>query len=97
MVFVRLSFFPGGTAEHYAALQHVVDSSTSPPDRLFFAAGAVPGGWQVVQAWRSHDELEQFNAAVLRPAYAALGGSPFPAAPVVTDFEAAETAPPPPH
>lgn len=97
MVFVRLAFFPGGTADHYAALQRVVEVAAPPAERYFFAAGAAAGGWQVVQAWRSREDLEAFNAAVLVPAYAALGGPPFPLAPTVTDFEAVETAPPPPH
>ena len=96
MVFVRLAFFPGGTAAHYAALQQVVEAA-APPERYFFAAGPAAGGWQVVQAWRSREDLDAFNDAVLVPAYAALGGPPFPHAPTVTDFEAVETAPPPPH
>ena len=95
MVFVRLAFFPGGTAEHYAALQAVVDAP-APPERYFFAAGPVDGGWQVVQAWRSQEDLEAFNDAVLVPAYAALGGPPFPQPPAVTDFTSVQTAPPPP-
>ncbi|GAA1427167.1 hypothetical protein GCM10009616_03580 [Microlunatus lacustris] len=96
MVFVRLAFFPGGTAAHYAELQRVVDVTT-PPERHYFAAGPVDGGWQVVQAWRSREDLDAFNAAVLEPAYAALGGRAFPLPPAVTDFEAVQVAPPPPH
>ena len=93
MVLVRLAFFPGGTAAHHQALQQVVEPTSSPPERYFFAAGAAPGGWQVVQAWRSREDLDRFNATVLGPAYAALGGRPFPADPVVTDFEPLEMAP----
>jgi hypothetical protein len=97
MVFVRMAFFPEGTAAHYAALQRVVDAGAPPPERHYFATGPVDGGWQVVQAWRSREDLDAFNTAVLEPAYAALGGPPFPHPPAVTDFEAVQVAPPPPH
>ena len=97
MVFVRLAFFPGGTAAHYAELQRVVDAGDPPLERHYFAAGPVDGGWQVVQAWRSREDLDAFNRVVLEPAYAALGGGPFPLPPTVTDFEAVQVAPPPPH
>jgi len=96
MVFVRLALFPGATAQHYARLQQVLDAP-APAERYFFAAGPTTDGWQVVQAWRSQEDLDRFNADVLAPAYAALGGTPFPADPVVTDFEAVQTAPAPPH
>ena len=89
MVFVRLALFPGATAEQYAALATTA-GSVAPAHRLFFAAGPVEDGWQVVQAWRSRADLDDFNRRVLFPAYAELGGSPFPTAPVVTDFEAAD-------
>ena len=66
----------------------MIDVSSTPPERLFFAAGEVVGGWQVVQAWRSRADLDRFNQTVLLPAYEALGGPPFPAPPTVVDFEA---------
>jgi len=96
MVFVRLTLFPGATAQHYARLQQVLDAP-APPGRHFFAAGPTDAGWQVVQAWHSEADLDRFDAEVIAPAYEALGGSPFPADPVVTDFEAVQTAPVPPH
>ncbi|MVA75799.1 hypothetical protein GC722_07155 [Auraticoccus sp. F435] len=90
MTFARLAFFPGGTVEHYRALETAIGPVPRPDGRLVFAAGPAPGGWQVVQIWRSKDELDAFNAAVFLPAVARLGGTGFPRPPVVTDWEPAE-------
>ena len=89
MALVRLALFPGGTSEHYAALAEALGAQGDAPGRLVFAAGPVDGGWQVVQIWRSREELDAFNTAVLRPAMTAAGG-PFPAPPQVVDFETLE-------
>lgn len=87
MAFVRLAFFPGGTAAQYDALAAELVGAPVPPDRLVFAAGAVEGGWQVVQVWRSRAALEAFNQAQLLPALRRLGDRAFPGPPVVTDLE----------
>lgn len=88
MVFVRLALFPEATEEHYGRLAHAMSDVPAPEERLLFAAGPVAGGWQVVQVWTSLQHLEVFNREHFLPALRALGGSPFPHAPVVTDFEA---------
>lgn len=88
MAFARLAFFPDGTAEHYDALAaEVGDAGVAPTERLVFAAGQAPGGWQVVQVWTSYEALEAFNAEVFFPAMERLGASAFPEVPVVVDFE----------
>lgn len=87
MAFVRLAYFPGGTADQFAAVSAAVGPVEPPADRLVFAAGEVDGGWQVVQVWTSREALEAFNRTVFRPAVAAAGGRGFTAQPVVVDFE----------
>ncbi|WP_434439292.1 hypothetical protein [Lentzea sp. E54] len=91
MAFVRLAFFPGATAEHFADLAKEIGDEV-PDGRLLFAAGPGDGGWQVVQVWQSKDELDAFNQAVLFPAFARLGERGFPAPSQVTDFESAYLA-----
>jgi hypothetical protein len=89
---VRLAFFPEGTHQQYRALARAIGNPPPPPGRLAFASGPVPGGWQVVQIWRSRAELEAFNAAYLLPAMTHLGTAGFPRAPVVVDFEPVDLA-----
>ena len=88
MTFVRLAFFPEGTAEHYAAVADALGVTEPPEGRLLFAAGAAGGGWQVVQVWRTREGLEHFNRTVFLPALAAMSAPGFPRPPEVTDFEA---------
>ena len=87
MAFVRLALFPGATREHYDRLARAMSHVPVPTERLLFAAGPVEGGWQVVQVWTSKAHLDDFNRADFFPALDTLGGSAFPAAPFVTDFE----------
>ena len=89
---MRLAFFPGGTAEQYDALARETREIDAPGERLVFAAGQAAGGWQVVQVWTSRAALDAFNAAVLLPALARLGGAGFPAPPTVVDFETHDLA-----
>ncbi|GAA4990103.1 hypothetical protein [Kineococcus glutinatus] len=99
MAFVRLAFFPGATREHFAAVEAAVGDVAPPPARRLFAAGPVPGGWQVVQVWRTAADLEEFNRTVYLPALRRLGAPPWPQPPQVTDLEAAVLLPeeyPPP-
>lgn len=88
MTFVRLAFFPEGTAEHYAAVADALGVTEAPEGRLLFAAGEAGGGWQVVQVWRTREGLEHFNRTVFLPALAAMSAPGFPRPPEVTDFEA---------
>ena len=86
MAFVRLAFFPGGTADQYAAVAGELAAAPSPSGRLVFAAGALKGGWQVVQVWERKEDLEAFNERWFLPAMRRLGGAGFPAPPSVQDF-----------
>ncbi len=90
MAFVRLAFFPGGTAAHYQAVADALGDLPAPAGRIMFAAGPVDGGWQVVQAWAFRDQLDEFNRTVFLPALARLGSRGFPAPPRVIDFEPSE-------
>ena len=85
MAFLRLAFFPGGTAQHWAAVHRAVGDIGAPTARRAFAAGPVEGGWQVVQLWDTREDLERFNHDVYLPAVARLGGMGFPEAPHVRD------------
>ena len=87
VAFVRLAFFPDGTAAHYAALAAALVGAPAPAERLLFAAGPVDGGWQVVQVWESRAALDAFNEAMLVPALRRLGERAFPRPPLVTDLE----------
>lgn len=87
MTFVRLALFPDATREQYDRLARAMLHVPVPAERLLFAAGPVEGGWQVVQVWSCKACLDDFNRAHFFPALTKLGGSVFPAPPVVTDFE----------
>ncbi len=92
MAFVRLAFFPDATAEHFEALAGRMGGDVSPAGRLVFAAGAVAGGWQVVQVWHDRALLEEFNREHFLPALASLGPHAFPAPPRITDFSTSTLA-----
>lgn len=87
-VFVRLAFFPDGTAEHYRAVADALAGAPVSGDRLVFVAGPVPDGWQVVQVWTHRQALDEWNAAWFLPALRRLGPAGFPRPPLVTDFTA---------
>lgn len=70
MAFLRLAFFPGGTAEHWAAVVQAVGDIPPPKGRRAFAVGPVDDGWQVKQWWDTREDLEGFNRAVFLPAIA---------------------------
>ncbi len=86
MALVRLAFFPGGTAEQYAALSRELAGVPTPSGRLVFAAGRVEGGWQVVQIWDRKERLDAFNERWLFPAMRRLGSAGFGNPPSVQDF-----------
>lgn len=90
MAFVRTAFFPCGTRKHYDALSRAVGELPRPVGRILFAAGPVPGGWQVVQVWRSRTLLDSFNAEVFFPALRSIGSEGFPQPPTVVDFDSAD-------
>jgi len=85
MAFLRLTFFPGGTAEQWTAVVGALGDVPPPKGRRAFAAGAVEEGWQVMQLWDTREGLESFNRDVSFPAVAALGDRGFTQAPVVHD------------
>jgi hypothetical protein len=86
LAFLRMAYFPGATKDHFDAIANQVPSE-APRGRMFFAAGPVHGGWQVIQAWESRDLLETYNREVYFPALAAVGRQAFPRPPDVVDFE----------
>lgn len=87
MAFVRLAYFEGGTAAQYEAIARELAGVPVPSERRVFAAGAAPGGWQVVQVWDSKDALDAFNREWFLPALERAGGSGFSGVPEVRDFE----------
>ena len=86
MAFLRLAFFPGGTAEQWAAVVKALGDVPPPEGRRAFAAGAVEDGWQVMQLWDTREDLEGFNREVF-PSVAGLGDRGFTQAPVVRDID----------
>lgn len=89
VTFIRLAFFENASAEQYESVARELEEAPVPPERRFFAAGPVDGGWQVVQAWDSKDALDRFNAQWFFPALARLGDDPL-GRPMVRDMEAVE-------
>jgi len=87
MALLRLAFFPGGTAEQWAAVVEALGEVPPPEGRRAFAAGAVEDGWQVMQLWDSREDLEGFNREVFFPSVAGLGDRGFTQVPVVRDIE----------
>lgn len=89
MAFLRLAFFPGGTAEQWAAALQAIGDIPPPEGRRALAAGPVDDGWQVMQLWDSREDLEGFNRATFFPASADLSGHGFTQAPAVRDIDTA--------
>lgn len=88
MAFARLALFPGGTeAQHQAIVEALGDGQAHPQGRILFAAGPAHDGWQILQLWDSHQQLEQWVQHHLGPAFAAIGGRGYPAPPHITDFD----------
>lgn len=90
VAFVRLAFFPGGTAAHYDALSRELEQAPPPARRKVFAAGPRDDGWQVVQVWDRYEDLADFNDAWFLPALERISGKAFPNPPAVIDFEPTE-------
>ena len=89
MAFLRLAFFPAGTAEQWAAVVQAVGDIPPPQGRRALAAGPVDNGWQVMQLWDSREDLDGVNRTVSFPAIADLRGHGFTQAPVVRDVDTA--------
>ena len=87
MAFLRLAFFPGGTARQWEAVVAAVGDVPVPSSRRAFASGPCDGGWQVVQVWDTRTDLDQFNRDVYLPTTADLGNRGFRRPPVVRDVE----------
>lgn len=90
MAFLRLAFFPGGTAAHWDTVVQAVGDVAVPDARRAFAAGPVDGGWQVMQLWDTRADLERFNRDVFFPSVARLPTGGFPQPPVVRDVDTAD-------
>lgn len=89
VTFIRLAFFEDASAEQYEAVARELADAPVPPERRFFAAGPVDGGWQVVQAWDTKDALDEFNTEWFLPALARLGDDGL-GRPTVRDVEAVD-------
>ena len=87
MAFLRLAFFPSGTAAHWQAVVTAVGDLSPPEARRAFASGPVQGGWQVMQLWDTRHALEEFNRDVYLPAVSRLVGRGFPESPIVRDVD----------
>jgi len=87
MALLRLAFFPGGTGVQWENVVEAIGDVSPPVGRRAFAAGAVEGGWQVMQLWDSRQELERFNREIFLPAMAELGDRGFLHPPVVQDID----------
>jgi len=87
MAFLRLAFFPGGTAAHWEAVVEAVGDLPPPEARRAFASGPIDGGWQVVQLWDTRDALEEFNREIYFPAVSRLVAGGFPETPTVHDVD----------
>ena len=83
-----ITLFPGGTEQQYKALIAEMGAGhTDQPERILFAAGPVPEGWQIVQVWEDPAGLERLAAEHLRPAMATIGDRGFPNPPAMVRFE----------
>jgi hypothetical protein len=91
MAFARIATFPGGTQEHYEAVnEELGEGLTDQPERLLLAAGSSEHGWQIIQIWVTREGLDRFVEEHLRPAFGRVGDRGFPAPPEITDFEIAD-------
>ena len=93
VAFIRIAYFPGGTADQYRALAGELRNAPTPAGRLMFAAGPYGNGWQVVQVWNDRRQLDAFNREWLLPALGRLGRAGFPLPPDVRDFEPVDLHP----
>ena len=69
---------PGGTPEHYAQLFERVagvppGTGQLPPGGVLHVAGAVDGGWRIVDVWESREVMERVLREQLLPAAEELG------------------------
>jgi hypothetical protein len=91
MPFARIALFPEGTQEqHEAIVEGLGDSHVNAPGRILFAAGPTPEGWQIIQIWRTREELEQWVQDNLGKAFVHAGARGYKYPPKVTDFEVSE-------
>ena len=83
-----VTLFPGGTAERFDALIAEMGTGHSEqPDRIIFAAGPVPEGWEIIQVWRHREPADKLAAEHLVPAMGRIGSRGFQAPPQTFDFE----------
>lgn len=91
MAFARIALFPGGTeAQHRAVSDALGDAQVHADGRVFFAAGPVPEGWQILQVWESRDHMEKWVSAYLGEAFAKAGNRGYAAPPTITDLDLTE-------
>ncbi len=76
ITFLMTHFYPGGTAEQYAAVLNAVHvDGALAPGQLSSAAGPSDGGWLISSTWESRAAFETFVAETLMPALADVEGA----------------------
>ncbi|NQU36042.1 MAG: hypothetical protein HQ526_00415 [Actinobacteria bacterium] len=75
MPLLMTHFYPGGTAEQYAAvLKAVHPDGRLPAGQLVSAAGPTDDGWLISAVWESREALRTFVVDVLEPSLGAVTG-----------------------
>lgn len=88
MAFGIIHFFPGGTAENYAASIAAVHPADGLPDgQVFHAAGPSDGGWTIMAVHESKQSWEKFRDDILLPRMQAGIPGGFPTPPNETEVD----------
>jgi hypothetical protein len=83
---IRLKF-AGGTQQHYDAAHTVMEIDADPPTGMIVhSAGAIDGGWGVIDFWESRAAFDDFVEQRLMPRLHGLGDQGFPSPPDVKEF-----------
>jgi hypothetical protein len=83
---IRLKF-AGGTQANYEAAHSVMDIESNPPEGMIVhSAGAIDGGWGVIDFWESRAAFDSFVSDRLMPNLQGLGDKGFPNPPDVKEF-----------
>jgi hypothetical protein len=79
--------FSGATQEQYDAVHGHMDIESNPPaGMIFHSAGAIDGGWGVIDFWESREAFDRFAQGRLQPAAQELGDQAFPSPPDIKEF-----------
>ena len=76
MAFIRIFQPPGVTAEIYDRVNAQAGVEGDPPAGLLFhCAGALDGGWQILDVWESREDAQRFDTERLLPAIESVTGT----------------------